>query len=429
MFVALLLATVPLVALATIIGLRSPVGALVAAYAAIVPLGSAVDLPLPIPPPFDTLSSILGALASAAMAAQLVLLRRGTARLPSAVPVWLVFVGFAGTTFAWSVNDAATVKELFLLVSVVAVFVLASLLPITAAEVHRIGTAIVGGATAASLLGIGLFVIGRAPVGNSGAPRFLITGDDPNHTAAGLLLPLALAMWRALDRRPPRLVRGGWAAAAAAMGVGIVLTGSRGGLVAALVAVGAIAVQAGSLRRAAVVLAVPPVVALLAVTVAPAALQERLLRSDSTGRTEIWRLGLAACSEYCVVGSGWGTFPDVYQTQFRTDPDAGGYRTQGFRAHNIWLQALIELGVGGLLALVGAFAAMARDLIRLPPEERGPPIAALLALAVASSLVSNLTFKYFWLVLMYATFAVNGSRVGTMPPSAESSVPVAVGAR
>jgi O-antigen ligase len=418
MLLALLLAGVPIVVIGVIVGLRSPVGALVAAYAAIVPLGSAVDLPLPLPPPFDTLSSVVGVLASAALLAQLALLRHGTRRLSRAVPAWLLFLGLAGTTFAWSVDPAATAKEVFLLASVAALYVVAALLPITAAEVDRIGTAIVAGATAASLFGLALFATGHAAVGKSGAPRFLITGDDPNHTAAGLLLPLLLALWRSLDARRSVPARLAWASSATAMGLGIILTGSRGGIVAAFIGIVTLGLQTGSARRFLTAGAAIAVVGFLAVALAPAALQQRLLESDSTGRTEIWRLGLTACSQYCVAGSGWGTFPDVYQAQFRTDPNAGGFRTAGFRAHNIWLQALIELGVAGLVLLVVAFAVTGRELLAVPRADRAPPLAALVALAVASSLVSNLTFKYFWLVLMFVAFTVNAERVGTIDPAA-----------
>jgi O-antigen ligase len=417
MLFALLLAGVPIVVIGVLVGLRSPVGALVAAYAAIVPLGSAVDLPLPLPPPFDTLSSIVGVLASAALLAQLALVRRGAPRLSRSVPLWLVFLGLSGMTFAWSVDPAATSKELFLLASVTALYVVAALLPITPDQLRRIGTAIIGGATAASLLGLALFVTGHAPVGKSGAPRFLITGDDPNPTAAGLLLPLVLAVWRALDGRRAPIARIGWASAATAMGLGIVLTGSRGGIVAALIGVIALGLQTGTAKRFLAAGVVVALVGFLTLALAPAALQQRLANSDSTGRTEIWRLGLSSCSQYCLAGSGWGTFPDVYQRQFRTDPRAGGFRTAGFRAHNIWLQALIELGVVGLIVLVLAFAAAAQELLALPRAERAPPLAALVALAVASSLVSNLTFKYFWLVFMYAAFTVNAGRVGTISPA------------
>ena len=59
------------------------------------------------------------------------------------------------------------------------------------------------------------------------------------------------------------------------------------------------------------------------------------VRRDSTGRTEIWRLGLSACSDHCLAGSGWGTFPDVYQDQFRTEEvvagTAAGRVEQAFR--------------------------------------------------------------------------------------------------
>ena len=208
------------------------------------------------------------------------------------------------------------------------------------------------------------------------------------------------------------------------MTTGILLTGSRGGVLAAVVGIVVIMLCGGSTRRAVGLVVVVGLAVAVALRQAPASLEDRLVETSSTGRTDIWQLGLDTCPTYCVHGSGFGSFPAVYEEEFRTNPEGGGFRTAGFRAHNIWLQALIETGVTGLLLLLLAFAATVRDVRKLPREDRGPPLGALLALAVASSLISNLTFKYFWLVLMYAAVVVSAAdhtrresmaeRVGTM---------------
>jgi len=425
MTVALLLAAVPVAVLGVVLGLRAPVGVLLVAYAAIVPFGSAIDLPIPLPPPFDTLSSVVGALASASMLVHLLLIRNGPPQVPTVSMVWLLFIGVAGVTYAWSIVPSVTAEEFFLLVSGLSLYLLATFLPVTARHRERIALAIVAGATLASLLGVAMFASGRAPVGNSGAPRFLLTGDDPNHTAAGLLLPLVLAASMAGDGSRPLLRRLAFAGSGILVAIGIVLTGSRGGILAAVVALFVLGWQSGSLRRMGVAIATVAVAAVLSLSLAPAALEARLLNSDSTGRTEVWRLGLVACSTYCVQGSGWGTFPDVYQQVFRSDPDAGGYRTQRFRAHNIWLQALVETGFVGFGLLVAGFATAGASLLKLPRAGRAAPLAALIGLAVASSLVSNLTFKYFWLVFLYVAVCATASA----RPSAAASSPVGTLAR
>jgi O-antigen ligase len=409
MSVLLLLAAFPLVAIVIVSGFRSPLGVLVLAYAAIVPFGSATDLPIPLPPPFNTLSSLAGLVALLGMLVHLLVVRRGSASLPPAVPLWLLFLGVAGLTFAWSVDRSATADQLLLLASVMAVYVLTALMPVRQVDVQRIGTAIIAGAAMASLIGIGLFVAGRAPIGKSGVPRFLITGNDPNHTAAGLLLPLLLAISRTVDPRQRPANRTLAIGGVALMTTGILLTGSRGGVLAAVVGIVVIMLCGGSTRRAVSLVVVVGLAAALALRQAPASLEGRLVETSSTGRTDIWQLGLDTCPTYCVRGSGFGSFPAVYEEEFRTNPEGGGFRTAGFRAHNIWLQALIETGLTGLLLLVLAFTAATRDVWKLRREDRGPPLGALLALAVASSLISNLTFKYFWLVLMYAAVVVSAA--------------------
>ena len=416
----LVLAAIPLVVVVLVFGLRSPLGVLVAGYAFIVPFGSAIDLPIPLPPPFNTVSSLAGLAAVAGMFLHLLLVRRGPVRVPSAAPIWLLFLCLAGLTFAWSVDGARTIDDLMVVVSLVALYVLTALMPVSTPHAQRICTAIMTGAVVASVIGIVLVVGGHAPIGKSGVPRFLITGDDPNHTAAGLLLPLMLAMSRSVDRRQSPPARAFAVGGVVVMATGIVLTGSRGGVLAALTGTLVVMAHTGSTKRAGSVVIVLGLAVLLGLRQAPEKLQDRLVARTSTGRTDIWQLGLATCPRYCFVGSGFGTFPAVYQKEFRTNPEGGGYRTAAFRAHNIWLQALIEIGIAGLVLLVLGFAATVREVARLPREDRGPPLAALLALAVASSLLSNLTFKYFWLVLMYSVIVVSAagrteSERGTLP--------------
>ena len=402
----------PILVAAAGAGLRSPIGVLVTAYALIVPFGSAIDLPIPLPPPFDTLSSLAGVAAIGGMLMHLVLARKGAPRLVPALAAWAGFLGLCAASYAWSIDRDGTWTDLLLLASVVVLYGLTTLMPVSEPQVARIRDAIILGGALASLLGVFQLATGRTPVGESGQARFLLTGGDPNHTAAGLLLPLLLAVGRATHRgeRPrTRVVSGG---AAALMGIGILLTGSRGGLVALAAGLGVVFLQDLDVRRVLVAGGVLSVGLVFGLALAPADLETRLTTAGSTGRTDIWRLGVAACDRYCLAGSGWGTFPAVYQEEFRTNPAAGGYRTEGYRAHNIWLQAVVEVGVAGLVLLVVAYGASVVDALRLPRDERGPPLAALVAMAVASSLVSNLTFKYFWLVPMYAALAASARRGG-----------------
>lgn len=398
--------------------------ALLVLYAALVPFGSAVGLPVPLPPPFDTFSSIVGAAFIATGLAQLILVPRRAGRLVPALPLFVVFTGIVVLTHAWTIDRVRTGDEAVLLVSLVALYAVALLLPVEPRHVRSFETAVIVGAVIAAAIGLLAFASGAAPTGKSGVPRFGITGDDPNHTAAGLLLPLVLAASRTLGDPPPRRLMYG--ATTLALIAGIVLTGSRGGLVAAIAAIVALAAPKASVRHLLGAGAVVAVGATLALVMAPDPLAERIVSPGTTGRTDIWRLGLSACDDYCLVGSGWGTFPDVYKREFRRATDVGGFRDEGLRAHNIWLQALIETGIAGLAALVASYAAAIVGALRLPDPIRGPPFAALAGLAVASSLVSNLHFKYFWLVLVYAGLVeIAHARPPAIEPPAGTLAPAA----
>jgi O-antigen ligase len=402
--VVVALAAVPLVVSAAVVGLRSPMTVLFALYAALVPMGSAVDLPIPLPPPFDTVSSLAGLVAAVGLAIEVLVLHRGAARWSRALPCFLVFLGWAAITIGWSIDPRTTAHELVLLASVFGIYVIVAIARIDLGQLDRIATGIVAGAVLASLYGLALLATGRGTNGDLGAPRLAIIGDDPNHTAAALLLPFVIAGGRMLSGPiQRRLVH---AAAAVVIFAAIFLTGSRGGLVALLAGAAALVLAGPSVRQARIVLGVLVVAGVLAVGLAPASLQARLTDPSSTGRTTIWRLGLRSCDRFCLQGSGWGTFPTVYQQEFRVAPEAGGYRSGAFRAHNIWLQALVETGIVGLAALLAAFGVALVEVLGLPRDRRGPPLAALVSLALASTLISNMTFKYFWLVLAFCALSV-----------------------
>lgn len=383
---------------------RAPAAVALAVYAAVVPFGSAIDVPIGVRPPFNTLSSLVGLAAIGAIVLHLALGRGAAPRVLPAVPVWLVFVAVCAFTWTWSVDRTETFDELVLLASILGLYLVTTLLPFdrTGVEWFEAG-AVVGGALA-SAYGILLLATGNAPVGVSGVPRFGTVGnDDPNITAAAFLLPMLVAAGRAL-RATDAAAKAPWAVAAAVIGAGVLLTGSRGGMVAAAAGIVVLAAQ-GRRRVRSGPLVAAVVVAGLTFLLAPDGVRDRFTSTDSTGRTDVWRLGLRACDEHCVLGSGWGTFSVVYAEAFQRAPDIGGYRNEGFKAHNIWLQAVVEVGFAGLALAAAGFALAARDLARLPRALRGPPLAALVALAVSNSFVSNMAFKYFWLVFMYAAAA------------------------
>ena len=80
------------------------------------------------------------------------------------------------------------------------------------------------------------------------------------------------------------------------------------------------------------------------------------------------------------------------------------------------------MGFVGLLLVIAALLSLGRDIWRVPIWAREGRLAALIGLLVASSFLSNLAFKYFWLVIMYGTILVNVYRMGEREVLENSSV-------
>ncbi len=417
----LLLLALPLVAIAftlvaylAIASFRSPVSVVLPVFALIVPMGSLVVVPVPLPPPFNTPSSVVGAVAIGALIVHLIgeraaADRDAAARIPDSVVWWVLFAGIASLSLLWSVNPDETAQELMILGGLVALYGLAAFARVTPEDLKRLELAIVIGGVLAAVYAMVLLVSSGLPVFGGEVPRFAVSGGvgeeaGPNETAAALLLPLAIAAGRAVDRER-ETGRGPWLAAAGVIAVAVALTASRGGLLSMGVVAMLVAWNAGRMRLV-VWLGVLALAALLVVpTFGAEALQERLFKGTSSGRTLIWSTALEACDRHCVAGSGYGTFPDVYNEALGVSPFISGQRLRQ-RAHNIWIRAGIETGLLGLVLMTGALYLTGRDLSRLPRALRGPPLAGFSGVLVANVFLSNIGFKYFWLAMIYAMLTI-----------------------
>ncbi|MGH8895148.1 MAG: O-antigen ligase family protein [Actinomycetes bacterium] len=411
----MVLAALPLIVALTIFGFRRPVDLLLPAYAATVPFGKLLSTG--VAPPFDSMSSLLALVLLAALSAKALYGRSAQSRFPATAPIWLLFLGLTGASAVWSVSPQITLEAFRNLGILVALYVLVALTPFTLPELRRLESAIVLGGVAAASYGIFQFVTGTLPVDleGGGGGRFGRDLLGANNTAAALLLPLAIALCRSVAA-PSSRTRLAHTVATGVVVFGILLTGSRGGLLATAACLGITIVfiprgRRVLLRYAAAVVVVVAVVLVLQ----PGGIAGRTDSTKSSGRTDIWKVGLYACQIYCLQGSGWGTFPRVYQLEQAYVGDA---RTLGrgvaYEPHNIWILIGIEAGLAGLvLALLGLLLTV-RDSLRLPPSLRAPPLAANVATLVAAFFLSNFEYKFFWLTLTYTlvcrSVAITASR-------------------
>jgi O-antigen ligase len=188
------------------------------------------------------------------------------------------------------------------------------------------------------------------------------------------------------------------------MFLGIVMTGSRGGLLSAvLCTVVLLAVAPRGRRMLATYLVAGVAAGAVAFFLHPLGLAQRdVTTTSSSGRTSIWKVGIAACPRYCALGSGWETFPIVYALTQPTVPGADVLAGSGgsYQPHNVILLVAIELGIPGLLLFFAALGLTVAEAIGLPRSVRGPPLAALLGTYQASLFLSNLGYKFYWMAFL-----------------------------
>ena len=403
----LMVAAMPLALVVVVLCIREPMRIALPLYAALLPFGSALSVT---DSSFGSLSSLAGLLLGVGLAAQLLGTRRSARTMSLSVPIWLLMLGAATASVLWSIDRPTTVGGIMVLASLVLVYVLVAMSHADRVVLRRTENGLlVGGVVVVSYGFYQLLVEGGFPSDVTGATtsdgRF---GNDllgPGIQAVTLLLPLAIALHRAFAEtatgRP--FVNG---AIALMMFSGILMTGSRTGTLA--VAVVVLAMAWSGPRRARNRLLATFLVALVAAGAVwmfqPAGVASRTFESptSSSGRTDIWRVGLSACDDYCLAGSGWGTFPEVYAETQASVPDARVLVGEGgsYQPHNLWLLAVIELGVVGLVLLTWGLGHAVVEAWRLPRERRGPALAVVLGLCFAVVFLSSMEFKFFWMVLI-----------------------------
>lgn len=389
---------------------RPPVRVLFAVYAFVLPFGSAVELP-GIPAPFNSLSSLVGMAVAGLLLVHAVIDRR-TREWSGATVSWVLLVGWLGLSILWSVNPERSLDRYPILLSLLALYAVGCLVPVTVRDVRWMEVAVVLGAASVSLLAVYQAATGQLqPQPGGRLARFAIETGDPNITAASLLLPWVLTVWAALNAGRFR-IRVAAFVTTLLITAAIVLTGSRGGLVAAavtLLVVIAYSSGRGRLRSIPSLLAIGVAVS-TAFAIAPEDLRTHLLATGSSGRTQIWSAGLSTCADGCWIGYGYGAFSDVYRTTYLSDLSVAGFGDRQWVAHNVAIGMYVDGGVVALGLLVAALAFLVRDLRRLPRDVAGPPIAAVTALVVSNMLLSNLGFKYFWFTLLYGALVVSAFR-------------------
>lgn len=412
-----------------VIAIAKPARTILPLYAATLPGGSAFVLPLPLPTHFNSLTSLLGALAILAIAAHLMIYGRGRVpRLP--VGVWLGFFAWLMMTIYWARDPQSATALVTVASPLIALMLLVGILPVSSGDLDVMRVAIIAGGIIVGSYALFLLATGAPFPLHASTERFTITNEegtgDPNILAASLLLPLALSIerlvfggsrwWRARTWRLLGLAGAGLCCLA------ILVTGSRGGILSAVVTVGLALFFCARLPegRAMVFRVVRATVAgavvfgvsfavvqrflpqnPVASLVARASIQRLTDTEDKgSGRLDIWSTGYLVCQRYCAWGVGFASFEDAFTESVAF---TAGARNRGLArpAHNIYLELAVEAGLIGAtlfaIALIAEWIGLSNAKARyISPAMR----AALVGLLVSNIFLGTLWFKYFWLVFI-----------------------------
>jgi O-antigen ligase len=221
-----------------------------------------------------------------------------------------------------------------------------------------------------AIVGIVQFVIGYGPPSFAIGPFMRASGnfDQPNALAGylGMLLPLGIAFSFHASRERRIIV-----IATMLIGLGVLATFSRGSWLGSILGLGLMALLWGAASRRALVGAsgVAAVILTLAVAgVLPASLSDRvasvfenfgvfdITKVDVTPtnyalvqRMALWQAGWAMARDNPIVGIGPGNYESAYPRYFVEST----WSEPLPHAHNYYLNTFAELGILGLVALLG----------------------------------------------------------------------------
>jgi O-antigen ligase len=381
-------------------------------------------------PAYGTLTRLLAILCGASIAFWLLRTRR--AIMPDrSVFFWGLLWVWSAASLMWAIDPAFGFTRFFTFTQLLALYVVVSLVPIDRRTLRIVVAGTILGSVIAA--GYGAYLFGHG-LDTRSDRLFLESGSDldpshidPNHFAAALILPIALALTGLLRARSlgQRAIYG---IALLAMGAGVAVSGSRGGMLA----VGIVLLYV-IVRTRTNLLAGGVAVALLGVTLTlNTDIGSRIALAAPTGgagRLDIWRVGFVAFREHLWMGAGYANFPLAFDNAFIGVFEH--YYTHWHRVpHNILLSTGVELGAVGLIIFLGAWFVQFRALRAI---KRTDPLysiriaaeSALIGLFVAGLFLDTMDYKYQWLAFMLAMLVRNAAHSPERTPVCErSSYPI-----
>ena len=130
-------------------------------------------------------------------------------------------------------------------------------------------------------------------------------------------------------------------------------------------------------------------------------LRSRLLDAGNSGRIDNWRVAVDGFEAHPLAGTGAGTYQTLWMRDRRLDLDV-------VDAHSLYVEVLSELGIVGLLLLLGTILTiLGGSVARARGPDRGPP-AAMFAAGTAWALHAGIDWTWEMPAVTFWIFALGG---------------------
>lgn len=339
----------------------------------------------------------------------------GWSRHPIAMLAMTAYIAWAVASVAWA-QDASQVKTLSTrLLTEVLVLLAVGIFLQRPRQLRWLAWTILSAATIATVIGL-LFSFqleGRA----------IGTFRDPNEYAASLVPALALG-YVLIDDASSRVQASVAALMSAICAYGLIGSQSRGGLLAAITVGGVLFVTSRGRERFRLVgvglVGICFLVAVLFVTAAGQGLLDRVSSTDTSGRSDLWKVAMKQFEAQPLTGVGLGNYPVVSKEYLDNDIHhrelfLGEPRT----THNVTLELMAELGIPGVVFFYTLVISSMMAAYRTMRQGRADPtvnwsvpyaratLASICGLVVAGIFISGQYQELLW-VMMGVSFALSG---------------------
>lgn len=361
---------------------------------------------------FGTVTKLVSIVSAAAIAVWL--LRTQRAASPGrSLAAWGALVLWIIISLLWAMDPELAVQRIATPLQLFGLYAICSLVPIRVPMLRWLIVATIVSGAFAGLYGAYVFHSG---VDVSTNQRLFLQNDDtlidPNNFAAALLMPFSLAVGMIVSSRN-WLMRLGAAGAVASIAIGVAVSGSRGALLA--IAVTFVYLVWRSRNRLMIAfMGIGGVAVALAMFSTVLGRFSTAVSSGGAGRADIWKVGIAAFKEHWLVGAGWGNFPLAFDQAFLNVTES--YYTHWHRvSHNVLVGTSVELGIVGLVLLLGGWWYQFRALHFIPADNplfslRTALEAGVAGLFVAGFFLDIMTEKYLWLAFILVALTRNAAR-------------------